>query len=306
MNKTLCSAAAIALALSAGSALAADLPSMQGPPEYYPPPPPPPILWTGFYAGLNAGYTWSENNRIATSAGVLTQSGFLPRAPVLTFGATAFLPTNSRGFIGGGQAGYNFQFGNRFVAGFEADIQGVAGTRSIASTASLIYAPGSAFPHLTALSASRRVDYLGTARGRLGFLVTPSLLAYATGGLAYGGVSSNASLAQGIALQAIVPPAFTTGAYSNTRVGWTVGGGGEWMFMPNLSAKIEYLYYDLGAVTHGVGGTAFFVTPCPCAGAGTDSIIAQARTRYNGHIVRAGLNYHFNWDAAPVPVYAKY
>ena len=62
------------------------------------------------------------------------------------------------------------------------------------------------------------------------------------------------------------------------------------MFLPNWSAKAEYLYYDLGSVTH----SAVLITQ-----QGPYSV-SQSSTRFNGHIVRVGLNYHFNWGTAPV------
>ncbi len=93
--------------------------------------------------------------------------------------------------------------------------------------------------------------------------------------------------------------------FSNTQVGWTAGGGLEWMFMPNWSAKVEYLYYDLGSVTQNfalasVDPGVVFGTPASNALFG-----GQVRARINGNIVRAGVNYHFNWGA-PAPVVAKY
>jgi outer membrane immunogenic protein len=69
------------------------------------------------------------------------------------------------------------------------------------------------------------------------------------------------------------------------------------MFLPNWSAKVEYLYYDLGTVNTnqlltqinvGAGGIPW--------GAAT----VHSSTRFNGNVVRAGINYHFNWGAAPV------
>ncbi len=105
-------------------------------------------------------------------------------------------------------------------------------------------------------SISRELDYLGTVRGRLGILFGPSLLLYGTVGLAYGGVSASTGIAQTILGPAggIVPPTWTAaGAYSGTLVGWTGGAGAEWLLLPNWSTKVEYLHYDLGARTYGVG-----------------------------------------------------
>jgi len=220
----------------------------------------------------------------------------------ITAASNFVAPVNNSGFIGGGQIGYNWQFGNSFLVGVEADIQGVAGSNSAANIGAAVGVPG--FPNTVVQAATVRksLDYLGTVRGRLGFLFTPTLLVYGTGGLAYGGVTGNTAIAQFLVPPAAVTPAwFGAGAYSNTRVGWTAGGGLEWMFAPNWSAKVEYLYYDLGNVNYAVSP---LVTGAAAATPFTINAV-QSRTRYDGHIVRAGLNYHFNWGA-PAPVYAKY
>lgn len=149
------------------------------------------------------------------------------------------------------------------------------------------------------ISVNTAVDYLGTVRGRLGFLVTPTLLIYGDGGFAYGGVHEGVDIASTFPPTGLgLSPAF--GSVTNTRTGWTAGGGLEWLFSPNWSLKAEYLYYDLGRVTFGVGGLTQF-TERPALF--TDLPVAS--TRFNGHIVRVGLNYHFDWWG-PAPVVAKY
>jgi outer membrane immunogenic protein len=88
---------------------------------------------------------------------------------------------------------------------------------------------------------------------------------------------------------------------SNTKVGWTAGGGAEWMFLPNWSVKVEYLYYDLGSLT--TADAVFAVAPvAPAVGL---YAATQNKTRFNGSVVRAGIDYHFVWGA-PAPVVAKY
>ena len=99
----------------------------------------------------------------------------------------------------------------------------------------------------------------------------------------------------------IYGPGFGSSSYSDTRVGWTVGGGVEWMFIPNWSAKLEYLYYDLGSATT----SGAYVAGANTAGALQWAYASTASTRFNGNVVRAGVNYHFNWGA-PAPVIAKY
>jgi outer membrane immunogenic protein len=299
MKKAL-SVAALVVGLT-GSALAADLPSYKAPP---PPPLPPPPLWTGFYVGLNAGGTWSSSRNTTISTFPIPAAiDLVGGTAAAALSSSGILSTNSSGFIGGGQVGYNWQFMNSFVAGVEADIQGVAASNSAATgfgIAPVTGAPG--FTSVSFLNATRQLDYVGTVRGRLGWLFTPTLLVYGTGGLAYGGVRSNISTFQTfLPLTSGVNPAFGAGQFSDTRVGWSAGGGLEWMVMPHWSVKAEYLYYDLGtlsyaaspaALTTAVGGVLF----------GTN--LSQVSTRFNGNIVRAGVNYHFNWGVPPIV--AKY
>ncbi|QGM97590.1 outer membrane protein [Methylocystis parvus] len=262
-----------AASFAAGSAFAADLPSRKEAPVYVPPPPL--ITWTGFYAGVNIGGGWSANS--------VNPNSLAPYANNVT-GAIAFLPGNSSGgntaggVVGGGQIGYNYQMG-AFLVGLETDFQG-SSMNSGGSNNYAVYPGGGAFlgpvgstwvPLTSGGNNGVSLSWIGTVRGRAGYLITPTLLAYATGGFAYGGLSANAN------------------GYSNTRTGWTVGGGAEWLFMPNWSAKVEYLYTDLsGSGSTGAWGWNWGYNRHP-----------------NFHIVRAGVNYHFNWGAA-APVVAKY
>jgi outer membrane immunogenic protein len=320
MKKILLSATALSLALTA-SAFAADLPSRKAPVVL----PPPPPMWTGFYAGVNVGGTVdaSSNTYVADSPLFLNGttprvSGFASAASAAAAAAgTAYPGTNNSGFLGGGQVGYNYQFGTytgpgrSWVVGIEADIQGVTatggGTNLLQATS--IAAPFPAgFTVSGSTYASKSLDYIGTVRGRIGALINPELLVYATGGLAYGGANSRTTV-----FQAFVPPAFpgfatqawgAAGSYSDTRVGWTAGAGLEWMFWPNWSAKVEYLYYDLGSVTYTSGVSGSFLN---VVAPGQPLFLNGTWTtaRFDGHIFRAGLNYHFNW-AAPAAVLAKY
>jgi outer membrane immunogenic protein len=144
------------------------------------------------------------------------------------------------GVIGGGQFGYNYQVLPLFVAGLEADIQGSSmGAR----------AGSSAFGPPLGGGGSQSVDWFGTVRGRLGTTaINPTLLVYGTGGLAYGGSSG-------------------------AGTGWTGGGGVEWAFASNWSAKVEYLYVNLSQ----------------------DADFGPRRGGDQGfHVVRAGLNYRFD------------
>jgi len=307
MKNLLLSATALGLALTAGSAYAADLPSRKAPPTYIAPAPV--ATWTGFYVGLNAGGTFGGTQDVNVGTYGLyfnpAVGGSLGVASASALAGTGNFPVSNGGFIGGGQIGYNYQFYNNFVAGLEADIQGLAGGSSTATSATGAAVPGIAGATVTGgVTTNKSLDYLGTVRGRIGYLVTPTLLLYGTGGLAYGGANSSSSVFQGYnGLSAGVTTAWgTAGSYSDTLVGWTAGAGVEWLFMPNWSAKLEYLYYDLGTVSYGSGALGSVVA---ATGASAFTNVVGTTTKFDGHIVRAGVNYHFNWGA-PAPVLAKY
>ena len=310
---------AFATATIAGSAFAADLPSRRMAPAYVAPAPV--FTWTGFYAGLNAGYTWAGSNTVNLSSAPISTfpriiNGFPVRASIAAaLATTGSVPAQSSGFIGGGQIGWNYQFSSSFLAGVETDVQGVAAARSSGSLTNAVDAlSGAGFPGNNVIAqstANNRLKWLGTLRGRLGYLPTQSLLLYVTGGLAYGGVSSNvnifgANAGFNLGLCCANPTFGSQISGPSTRVGYTLGGGGEWMFAQNWSLKVEYLYYDLGSVV-GAGFSTPIAGPSGSnipAGTPIYTIAHNTRTRLNGHIVRAGLNYHFNWGSAPVV--AKY
>ncbi len=283
---------AVMSALAAASALASELPS-DAP------------SWTGPYVGANAGYarSGSDSVRLESTPTFLVGPPLLGdqgrvTSNVFWNAANGVLDAPTNGFIGGGQVGYNHRLTDSLVAGFEADIQGMAGASGSETKATVIPLPVPLFDPgnevRTTLSASRSIDYLGTVRGRLGMLVTPSLLAYGTGGLAYGGVNSSASTYQ--SRNGPVAPFGAANSFSGTRPGWTIGGGGEWRFLPNWSFKGEYLYYDLGSVTYDVGAlNAVLLPPLPVPPGGTlgSASFSRATTRFDGHIFRIGLNYSF-------------
>ncbi|TDX63976.1 outer membrane immunogenic protein [Methylosinus sp. sav-2] len=279
MTKSIVVASALALACTLGPALAADLPSTKSAPAFIPPVAPPPI-WTGLYAGLNAGYTWSNSDTVAQTYWDTDAAGLGASALIGNFPAS--INANVSGFIGGGQIGYNSQVSDKFLWGVEADIQGLASSGSAATLTG-----ASAYTTL-----SRGIDYIGTARGRLGYLITPTLLAYATGGLAYGQTNLSASYLG-------APTIVASDSYSDLRIGYAVGGGLEWLFAPRWSAKVEYLYYDLG--TASTPGAVYAYT----SALGSQISGAQSSTRFDGHIARAGLNYHFDWFK-PAPIAAKF
>ena len=304
MKKVLLAAAS--LAAFAGSALAADLPTRKEP-AYVPPPPP---LWTGFYVGLNAGGTFGNNSAPNATTWNINQSGgnaSLVSAALLS--GSGFNNGNAA-FIGGGQMGYNWQFpygAMGFVYGVEADIQGIAGSGSNGSRWTAANANRGATPYslLSSQQGRSTLQYLGTVRGRIGYLATPTLLLYGTGGLAYGGIDTNVSNyqpwtdASGGGRNYLIGG---NGSFSNTQVGWTGGGGVEWMFLPNWSVKAEYLYYDLGRISGTVINNFYGAN----AAAGDNGIMSAStyQGRATGNVIRAGLNYHITWATAPIV--AKY
>jgi outer membrane immunogenic protein len=247
--------------------------------------------WSGWYGGVNAGYV-DGSRTTNTDAVVISTSTTAGTAPAMASGATSQLSTGNGGFIGGAQFGYNYLLSPMFLAGFEADIQG-SSLRNGASGINTTPSVGSIFSFSTAITTSRGLDYIGTIRGRVGATVTPGMLLYVTGGLAYGGVKSSTTIGQ-TAPGSTAPAMGTAGSFSDNRAGYTVGAGGEWMFMSKWSAKAEYLYYDLGSANYGTGAFGFNEGPTNFPGFGVAAVATSTRVHFNGNIVRVGLNYHLN------------
>jgi Outer membrane protein beta-barrel domain len=111
--------------------------------------------------------------------------------------------------------------------------------------------------------------------------------------LAYGGAKSDTTIAQSVTIIDTnpLPSTLTSGLFSQTRVGYAVGAGGEWMLSSNWSAKLEYLYYDLGSATYTTGGIAN--DPIGLPRDGTAAVATSSKVRFNDNIVRVGVNYHF-------------
>ncbi|MFL6815855.1 MAG: outer membrane protein, partial [Bradyrhizobium sp.] len=168
--------------------------------------------WTGFYLGGHVGYGGG-------SFGPGTNP--LPEQAVL-------FPHSITGVIGGYQAGYLRQLSNHLVVGIEAD----ASFTGPLDVPALIPAPF----HTT-------IDYVGTVRGRAGY-ASGTLLAYVTGGFAWGHSHININDAAGAVVS----------SPGQNQLGWTVGAGIEFAVSGNWSAKLEYDYVDLARRTYDLSG----------------------------------------------------
>jgi outer membrane immunogenic protein len=249
----------------------------------------------GWYVGVNAGYIDGSPN-VSTTADVVSLSGTPETAPHMAAGATSQLTTGNGAFAGGVQSGYNFVISPSVLAGFESDIQGStlrgnAATSTVVPTATVNGPATGNF--LTSIAVSRGLDWIGTVRGRLGATVTPDLLLYATGGLAYGRVKSSTAIVQGSDI-AGVPVNTLAGSVADTRAGYAVGGGAEWKPMQKWSIKAEYLYYDLGSANYGTGRAFIDEGPTQLPGNGVAGIATTTHVHFNGNIARLGVNYHLN------------
>lgn len=263
MKKVLIAAALVA---TGASAQAADLPAKAKP--YYKAPVARVYDWTGFYIGVNGGTGFGRS---------YTQLGDFN-------GGNASSRLGGWGALGGGQIGYNWQYGNLFglgnvVLGVETDIQG-AGFKDD-RTCEYFCSPG-----ISGFSVNQKLDWFGTVRGRVGVATGP-VLSYFTGGFAYGGVDTT--------ITSQFTGAAGTSSFSNTRTGWTLGSGVEAALGGNWTGKIEYLYVSLGTQT---GSNPTAAAPF------------LFRSEVYEHVFRAGLNYrigeHAMYVAEPVARWAGF
>jgi outer membrane immunogenic protein len=235
--------------------------------------------WTGCYVGGNIGYSWGR-----------ARGDF--NVPALgTIGALTSVPIslNPDGVIGGVQSGCQRQFDNRWVLGLEADFQGSAEKASgnFSNSFSSSVSNGEGFTVTSGTvghSIEAKIQWFGTWRARAGFLVTPTIMLYGTGGLAYGKtrVTDNITVNSTTVIPGIPPSSFSAAASlsaSQVKVGWALGAGVEGALFNwnNWTWKLEYLYIDLGS------GSA----------SGVDPLFGGYfwNARFTDNIVRVGLNY---------------
>ena len=233
------------------AAQAADLPTKKEAPA--PVFVPPPFTWTGFYIGLNAGGIITSGSRSATLA--------VPAADVWL---SSYFPNGigngQSGFIGGGQAGYNWQTG-AFVLGIVTDFDGTSLGKSFSfSSAPFSWSPGSSDGDTLNVNAKASLDWLGTTRAKVGFVVTPdNRLQILRNG--------RHRLRRGQrALQRLRlrhQDSYWSGSPSSTRVGWTIGAGVEYALTNNVTIGAEYLYADLGSTHINTSPNSFASTVFP-------------------------------------------
>ena len=178
----------------------------------------PVFSWTGFYVGGNAGYGWGRANATYVAPG--GPNGWPPndQGTISANGSANLDPT---GFVGGAQIGYNWQFASTWVLGVETDFQAFKLSDSFDHT--FPTATGELSPQITHTKVS--ADWLFTLRGRLGY-VSDRLLIYGTGGLAVAKVNfqqTNSFPSSFAGDPALAPTDYFSA--SNTKTGWTVGGG---------------------------------------------------------------------------------
>jgi outer membrane immunogenic protein len=267
-----------AIAFSGSAAFAADLPSRAPPPVYLPPVPI--FTWTGFYIGGQVGGAWGTGGNHFHA--------FDPDTG--TFVDTSLGGGNPSGVIGGGHVGFNYQIpgwnwfsSSGVVIGVEGTVDGTSLSKTTVVTFPGDFGGGT-------LSAHTSADIQGSIRGRLG-IAWDRILIYGTGGVAFAGVNSDLTLS-GVDTT-VVPfvPFFASRSRSNSRTGWTVGGGIEYALSNNWSIGAEYRFSDFGTINR---GTVF-----PEGG------FFNGHRRLEENQVQARFTYKFE-TYTPPPIVAKY
>jgi outer membrane immunogenic protein len=241
---------------------------------------PPAFSWTGFYVGANvgAGFGTTESTlNIAPPNPILTAlaGGAVP--PITVNLPIASQSTN--GFLGGGQAGYNWQVWPFLVVGIEGDFDG----------ASL---QGNA-PCLVVFACNVKHNWQADIAGRVGVIAVDRALIYLKGGAAW--ERSNYSLGNSITVGgAAGGTAFLNASANATRTGGLLGMGIEYKFLSHWSTKLEYNFIDFGnqTVNFPIAAGITGVTLPPAITAALAGGVPVTLREYQ-HIIKAGVNYEF-------------
>jgi outer membrane immunogenic protein len=247
----------------AGSAFSADM-ALKAPPVSAPA-----FSWSGFYLGGHVGAGWGTTSTTANAGAAV--AGLLP-------GVALNLPigqTSMNGFLGGLQAGYNWQT-SVVVFGIEADF---SGADIKGSTACVLI-----------LNCQSKADWTADVAGRLGVPVGDRGLLYVKGGVAWANSKYSVNQTVTAAVLGFGVNGAVNGSVSNTRIGGLLGAGVEYSFMPGWSAKLEYDYADFGTANLNLPVTA---TGTIGALGGATTLTLPISVKEQVHSVKIGANYHF-------------
>lgn len=248
--------------------------------------------WSGFYAGVNAGYASHDASAILTGDNPVGGGTLILNRAAGEIGneyVPRSLSLSSEGRIGGVQLGFANRLTPSFVLGLEADFQ----FADADDQASMIGV--STFGNPLTLTVGQHLEWFGTLRGRLGYLVNDNLLIFGSAGLALGKTSSDATVDLGgtVGNWSFIGGASTfvcvfgttclAGSSSGTSAGWVIGGGFELALTNTISLKAEYLRLDFGS------DTVRMTTVAPSAG---DAFI-DVKVKHTYDIARVGLNFRF-------------
>ena len=227
--------------------------------------------WSGLYVGAIAGYNWARAAATYGAPGFQT-GGFFPadQSAVSAAGSTDLKPNS---FTGGAELGYNWQFTN-VIVGIESDFQYIGLHSAFDGT----FVTPNAITQVT--HTDIKADWLYTLRGRLG-LTWDHTYIFGTGGLAVADIRFNQTNSF-FNIPQITSDQFDV---SQTRAGWTIGGGVEHAFLDRWSLKVEYLYVDLGNVSGTSSTTRILLPALP------GSIAYSHNVDVKENIVRVGFNY---------------
>ncbi|MFY9840790.1 MAG: outer membrane beta-barrel protein [Xanthobacteraceae bacterium] len=203
------------------------------------------VNWTGFYIGGNAGGVIAHPSGTSDFTDTSLPPGF-----EFTDNPVAEQPAKG-GFVGGGQAGVNWQFSRILVGGLEADWDWMSAKYSFCrqniggSNACNELGVGGGFQTIDS-----KTPWLATFRGRFG-VAWQNWLFYGTGGAAIGRITTDLTMNCPFGCGFLSStPIFTSSTSTTTRTGWVAGLGAELMLARNWTARAEFLYVDLGTISN--------------------------------------------------------
>jgi len=197
--------------------------------------------WTGFYLGIHGGVAGGDFEYPLNYDIDFGRGNVLCQNEDGQCSLDADFELNSSGLFGGGQIGFNWQMSS-LVLGIEADASwtNLEG-KFEADLSTDLFGCNNIGACSASLEAGSEVNWFGTIRGRLGFLLTPTFLLYGTGGAAVGEVESGYDINWDFG-----QPDGISDSVKDTQWGWTAGVGAEYKITDNWTFKAEYLYIDLG------------------------------------------------------------